>query len=116
MMQDYSKRYSPLVGGKQKVGGRDIGTTDGGGRLWKASGMIISIAMVLGVVASFWFGWLINNGLNELSRSEETRVELTNINNNLMAKRDQLLVSERIEEKGKKIGLYPPTSSQQRRP
>ncbi len=117
-MRDYSRRYSPTVGGKQKVYDRKKRHDKGGfgGHIWKMLGLVVTVAMAAGVIGSFWFGWAIRNSLDEISQLKKTRQELTVLNNTLADRRDQLMSEERIEDAAKKIGLYPPAPVQIRKP
>lgn len=116
MLPDYSKRYPSVVKGKQKVTGRKYASPDDSGKLLKVIGVLVTIAMLLGISASVWFGWLIRAGLDELGGSQKTRQELTALNSNLVAQRNSLLTREKVEAAAKEIGLYPPTAKQIRRP
>ena len=118
MIQDYSRRYSS-VGGRQKVRRRGRGPTMGGadsGLLWKAVGVFVSFAAVVGVAASLWLGWQIESGLDELGHVRELRQEATLRNQNLLADRDDLRDRAQVELAAAGLGLYPPTSQQVRRP
>lgn len=116
MFRDYSKRYPSVVKGKQRVAGRKYAGPDDSNKLLKVITVVVTIAMLLGVSASIWFGWLIRAGLDELGGSQKTRQEFTALNSKLVARRNSLLTREKIEAAAEKIGLYPPTAKQIRRP
>lgn len=116
MIQDYSRRYS-TVGRRQKV--RRRGNGSGGadsGLLWKAVGVLVSFAVVVGVAASLWLGWQIDSGLDALGNVRELRQEASLRNKDLLVKRDGLRSRQQVEAAAAELGLYPPTSRQVRRP
>ena len=116
MIRDYSSRYPSVVHGKQKVKGRKSGSPPGSTRITKIVGLVITVAMIVGIAISFWFGWVVRNGLDELAGSQARRQELKAENGNLVAQRDHLLSREKIEATAKELGLYPPSARQIRRP
>ena len=116
MIRDYSSRYPSVVQEKQKVYGRRPAGPDGKGRVTKIIGLIVTVAMILGIAMSFWFGWLVRNGLDELAQSQTRRHELITSNEKLVAQRDNLLSREKIGAVAKDLGLYPPSAKQIRRP
>ncbi len=116
MIRDYSNRYPSVVRDKQKVRGRRPSTSEGNGKITKIIGLVITMVMIAGVAMSFWFGWLVKNGLDELANSQAKRQELHTLNEKLIARRDNLLSREKIETAAKQLGLYPPSAKQVRRP
>lgn len=116
MMRDYSKRYSSLTTGKQKVAGRKYARFNDNNKFLKIIGIVVTVAMIFGVSASVWLGWLVRIGLDELSKNQKTSQELTILNNGLVAQRNRLLAREKIEVAAKELGLYPPAPKQIRRP
>lgn len=117
MIRDYSSRYPSVVHGKQKVSGRkSAGPRGDGRRVTKIIGVIVTVAMIVGIAVSFWFGWLVRNGLDELNEALAAKQELKGLNEKLVAQRDNLLSPEKIEASAKKLGLYPPSAKQIRRP
>lgn len=115
-MRDYSKRYSSAATGKQKIVGRKYTSSGGNNKFLKVIGVIVTVAMVFGVSASVWLGWLVRVGLDELSKNQNTAQELTVLNNKLVVQRNRLLARENIEVAAKELGLYPPASKQIRKP
>ena len=116
MIQDYSRRYSS-AGGRQKVRRRDRVMVSGdSGLLWKAVGVLVVVAMLVGVGASLWLGWQIDSGLDELGSAQELHREESLRNNTLLVGRDGLHSREKIEVAAAALGLFPPTTRQVRRP
>ena len=116
MIQDYSRRYS-TVGRRQKVRRRGNGNSGAdSGLLWKAVGVLISFAVVVGVAASLWLGWQIDSGLDALGKARESRQEASLRNKDLVAKWNDLRSREKVEAAAAKLNLYPPASRQVRRP
>ena len=105
MIHDYSYSRRLVGGGRQKVAGKGPIRREARIWMWKTLGLVITSAMVLGVIASFWFGWNIRNGLDDLARHDEIRRKLVHLNTNLIARRDDLLVRERVEAVVKDMGL-----------
>lgn len=116
MIRDYSSRYPSIVREKQKVLGRRPGGPKGDNRITKIIGVVVTIAMIVGIATSFWFGWLVRNGLDELNESQAAKQELKGLNEKLVAQRDNLLSGDKIEAAAKELGLYPPSAKQIRRP
>ena len=116
MIRDYSRRYLSVVHGKQKVKGRRPAGPQDTRKLTKLIGLIVTIAMLFGIAVSLWFGWLVRNGLDDLSQSQAKRQLLRTQNEKLLAQRDNLLSRDKIEAAAKKLGLYPPSAKQIRRP
>lgn len=116
MIRDYSSRFPSVVRDKQKVWGKRPIGSKGNGKVTKIIGLVVTMAMITGVAMSFWFGWLVKNGLDELASSQAKRQELQTLNGKLIARRDQLLSRDKIEAAAKQLGLYPPSAEQTRRP
>lgn len=78
-------------------------------------GVPIILLMSLSVFASLWLGWRINKDLGELSRNRQVCADVTEMNRELIARRDSLLAKENIVKKAAVLGLLPPTDKQVRK-
>jgi len=116
MIQDYSQRYSAGGGRRQNVYRRGDRGPAGEGFLWKAVGVLVSLAVVVGVAASLWLGWQIDSGLDELAAGRRLQAEAMARNTLLLSRRDELRRREHVEAAAGGLGLYPPTPQQIRRP
>ncbi|MGV1098065.1 hypothetical protein ACUUL3_01455 [Thiovibrio sp. JS02] len=114
-MRDYSKKYSAVVGSRQRVSGRNPRGPEQGGIL-KLVGVVAVVAMLVGVASSIWFGMALQAGLGKLDKSKQERQVLLTTNRLLSDEREALLRQEKIEMAAKVIGLYPPSEKQIRRP
>ncbi len=114
-MRDYSKKYSGVVGARQRVSGR---APQGGeqGALLKLVGVVAVAAMLVGVASSIWFGMALQDGLGKLDKSRKEGQFLETTNRLLVDERDKLLRQEKIEMAAMTLGLYPPAEKQLRRP
>ena len=90
-------------------------TKSDGGLPWGIGAPII-VVMSLSVVASLWFGWQIDKDLGELSLNRQEFAIETEINQELIARRDSLLARENITKKAAVLGLFPPNDKQIRKP
>ncbi len=114
-MKDYSNRYSAGTTSKQKVLWKKAGNQNGG-RLWRAFGVLITVAMLTGIVASVCFGLAIRNGLSQLAAGKKEGSLLYAQNKVFIGQRDYLQKEERIIKVAAEIGLFPPRPDQVRRP
>ena len=114
-MRDYAKKYSGVVGSRQKVAGRRAGGSDGEGP-FRIIGVITVVAMLLGVASSLWFGVALQDGLGRLDKGKQEKVELAAANAVLSAEKEALLQQEKIEAAAAGLGLFPPAAKQMRRP
>ncbi len=81
---------------------------------WRV-GLPIILVMSLSVVASLWFGWRIDKDLGALSRNRQELASATEMNRELIARRDSLLAKKNILKKAAVLGLFPPTDKQIRK-
>jgi hypothetical protein len=114
-MKDYSHRYSGRTSSRQNVYGKRPGGKNGG-RLWKTIGVVVTVAMISGVMASVGFGVALRNGLSQLADSRKENSQLYAQNRVLLDRRDQLEKEERILKAAAEIGLFPPNPDQVRHP
>lgn len=114
-MKDYSHRYSGVTVSRQRVSGKRPRGRNGG-RLWKTVGVVITVAMISGVIASVGFGMALRNGLSQLADSRKENAQLYAQNRVLLDRRDQLEKKERILKAAAEIGLFPPNPDQVRHP
>lgn len=79
-------------------------------------GVPIALVIALTIIVSLWFGWKIDNGLDELFLKQQKFSSETEKNLALVAKRDRLFAKESIVRKAAVLGLFPPTENQIRKP
>ncbi|MBU0730689.1 MAG: hypothetical protein KKE17_13665 [Proteobacteria bacterium] len=111
MIQDYSGRYSQFHQ-RQNVVFRKTGTFIADGRFSRIAGLVITVVMVFGVIASFWLGRQIDSGLQELSQNGKLNQELRLERNKLISKQNVLSAKENIEKEALKLGLRVATPDQ----
>ena len=87
-----------------------------GPMLWRTVGALIITVMILGVASTLWFGNRIRTVLDEIGEAKKIQTELVARNNELQAKREELLDRRHIEAVAKGLGLYPPGADQKRTP
>lgn len=97
----------------QRHRGRTTGAGDG--LPWRI-GVPMLMVMMMGVVASIWFAWRIEQDLGELSRNRRESIAATGVNRELTARRDSLLSRDSIVKKAAVLGLFPTTDEQIRKP
>jgi len=114
-MRDYAKIYSGAVVSRQKVSGKRTGGSDRE-QPSKIIGAVTVVAMLLGVVSSLWFGVALRDGLGRLGKGQQEKAELVAANMTLVAEKDALLQQEKIEAAAGRLGLFPPSAKQMRRP
>ena len=111
MIRDFSTTFD----GKQSIRFRPIQVAEAG-FLWRFTGLIATIAMFVGISGTLVFGWLIKTGLNDIGNMGVSRLDLMKTQKELLVERDALLLTDNIEQMAAKIGLFPPTKRQIRRP
>jgi len=114
-MRDYASGRFSGMSGRQRVAGRHPGGT-GQDRALKLIGVMAVSAMLLGVGSSVWFGMALRDGLSSLDKSRQEQTVLLADNEKLNARRAALLEQDKIEAAAGKLGLYPPSEKQIRRP
>lgn len=114
-MRDYAKKYSSLVGNRQRVSGKRGGGSDRE-RFFKVIGVVTVVAMLLGVASSLWFGVALRDGLGKLDKGKQERTELNAANLAFSAEKEAMLQQEKIEAAAGGLGLFPPSEKQLRRP
>lgn len=112
MIYDYSCRYSSMIRRKQNIAGRRQGRLNLKAWAWRATGVVVFSAMLLGVVTSFWLRMAIRDGLDDLASQEQLRRNLIAMNTSLKARRENLLAEERIGRLARDMGLSPLASGQ----
>ena len=111
MIRDYATTFE----GKQYIRTRSCQIA-GYGFLWRFTGIALSAATVLGITASLTFGWMIRSGLDELGGMGATHLDLLKEQKELMGTREALLTREQIEKTAGRLGLYPSSAAQIRKP
>jgi len=105
------KDYSQDVLGKQKVSGRSM-QLGSAGFLTKGVGIIITGTAICVICCSMIMGWMIQDGLNELSVKKETKSELLKVKEQLDSQKERLLAQANVSEVAGGLGLYPASHSQ----
>ncbi|MEW6219188.1 MAG: hypothetical protein AB1634_06575 [Thermodesulfobacteriota bacterium] len=117
MIREYSARPMATFRGVTVIGLRRGSGASHSGWLWQTTGIIVTGATALAVVASLWLGWQIRQGLAELGQLRQEQVTISERHRLLSAQRDALLSREAIEAKAAaRLGLLPPTDQQRRTP
>ncbi|MCK5544994.1 MAG: hypothetical protein KAI35_07240 [Desulfobulbaceae bacterium] len=116
MIQDYAHRYTLVMGEMQRVSSRDETGFGRSGLLWKVSGVMVVVLMVIGMVFSYWIGWQIRSGLGELAQSQTIYQKFSGLKNEMEVRRGNLLALENFEVTAGEFGLYRPTDRQVRYP
>jgi cell division protein FtsB len=118
MRQDYGGRYSSVSGKRQKVTKRDArGAKQGRNRwVWRVTGFATMLGSVLGIIFSVWLGHQVQNSLDELALRQESLQGLKKTNRQLREHATLLQSEDRILTAARKMGLFPPTASQTKRP
>jgi len=114
-VRDYAKKYSGATGSRQKVSGRRAGGSDQE-RPFKIIGAVTVAALLLGVAGSLWFGVALQDRLGKLDKGRQEKNELAAANVTLSAEKEALLRQEKIEAAAGRLGLFPPSAKQIRRP
>lgn len=113
---NYAKQYASVINGRRQITRGSYVALQGVGNIPKITAVLVVTAMLLGVLGSMGFGWLIQARLNDLAVSNHKQMELTVLNNKLTTQRNYLLSEARIVDAVQRSGLYLPTSGQIRRP
>ncbi|MCK5322676.1 MAG: hypothetical protein KAJ45_00975 [Desulfobulbaceae bacterium] len=116
MIQDYAHRYTLVMGEMQRVSPRDETGSGRSGLLWKVSGIMVVVLMVIGMVFSYWIGWQIRSGLGELTQNRMIYHEFSGVKKEMEAHRGNLLALENFEATAGEFGLYKPTNKHLRYP
>lgn len=114
-MRDYSKKYSGVLGGRQKISLNRTGGSDQQ-QPFRIIGVVTVVAILLGVVSSLWFGLALRDGLGRLDKGKQERMELSAANVALSAEKEALLQQKKIEAAAVRLGLFPPSEQQMRKP
>ncbi len=84
--------------------------------MWKSLGAMLLVTVVIGTTSSIWYGWQVQQALDQIGKGRIINIELTNENRLLVAQYDRMLTREHMEKAAEKIGLYTPTEKQLRYP
>ncbi|OGQ99114.1 MAG: hypothetical protein A2521_00670 [Deltaproteobacteria bacterium RIFOXYD12_FULL_57_12] len=82
----------------------------------KAIGVLVVLTLVTGVASTMVYGQRVRIALDEIGRQSTLSLAQTNQHQTLLAERDRLLSRAHVEKAAKKLGLFPPTTAQIRRP
>ncbi|MDG4475910.1 hypothetical protein [Thiovibrio frasassiensis] len=83
---------------------------------FKIIGVVAVVAMLLGVASSLWFGVALQDNLGRLAKNKQEGTELMAANAALSAEKEALLQQGKIEAAAARLGLFPPSDKQKRRP
>jgi hypothetical protein len=114
-MRDYAKKHTGVAGNRQNVSGRRPSGADRE-RPFRIIGVVTVVAMLLGVAGSLWFGIALQEGLGRLDKGRQEKNVLTAANVVLSAEKEVLLQQRKIEAAAGRLGLFPPSEQQMRRP
>lgn len=107
MIQDFAHSFD----GKQSIHFKVARSrTDDKSR--KVVGIVLTCAMLIGLLACIIFGLLIRSGLAELSQKKVVKVELIRQQQELFAQRNELLTQKNIEKVAGVMGLFTPSTRQ----
>ncbi len=84
--------------------------------MWKSLGAMLLVTVVIGTTSSIWYGWQVQQALDQIGKGRIMNIELTTENRLLVAQYDRMLTREHMEKAAEKIGLYTPTEKQLRYP
>ena len=120
MISDFSNSYAPVFWNtkkrtRQKISGKKNSLSSSRLTL-KAVGFMLGITVMAGVSSTLWYGWQIRIALDDIGKNQVVSQELVVQNRQLVSLRDNHTSQETIIAKAGKIGLYPPTKAQLRRP
>lgn len=120
MVRDYSYRYNAVLGARQKVSGRRTraraGQESNRGENWllKGTGVIVTVAMLLGLISSYWFDANIRRGLDELGQLQQQQQEFRLRHDQMLARRNELLSRTYLVAAAEKLELFPITAKQRK--
>jgi cell division protein FtsL len=116
-MMDYKSRYPSIFRARQRITRRESagGNPEGRQWFWRTTGMVVSLAVAVGMVISMWFGYRISNSLDELAIQQQIMEHATERNRLLKQQQEQLLSEERLQKAVRERGLKPPTAEQIKR-
>jgi len=110
MIQDFSNTFD----GKQAVMVKSAHF--GGSRtLRKAIGAVLVGSMLVGLVSSVSFAFLIRSELNALAVQQTAKIELLKTQQGLYQQRNKLLAKDNIVRRAGRLGLHSPLKRQVRR-
>ncbi len=111
-----TKKYMSEDSVYQTIGSRRAIRENKSERTRVAMGAVIAAIVLMGVMASLWFGWRINHDRGRLTRLRQDFSRESELNRELIARRDSLLAKKTITRKAAVLGLFPPTKKQIRKP
>jgi len=114
LVRDYSKKYSNVIGGRQKISVNRPGGPEE--QPFRIIGVVTIVAILLGVVSSIWFGGALRDGLERLGKGKQENIELSAAKVRLSAEKEALLQQQIIEAAAEGLGLFPPSENQKRKP
>lgn len=110
MIKDFS---NILESKRQTVKGRSL-RIGSDGFLGKTFGIAITGIMLCGFCGSVFMGWMIKAGLNDLAHKEITKNELVQVQQSLVAEKEELLAQGNFEAIAGGLGLYAVSAKQVR--
>jgi len=79
-------------------------------------GAVAIAAMLLGVISSLWFGMAIRDSLGRLDSGREEKLRLATANVALRVEKESLFAQDNFAAAASKLGLFPPSENQLRKP
>jgi len=116
MSRGRSNRSSSALIGQQTVASRREAREQRVGRTFRKFGTTILVLIVIGILANIWLGWAVSKDLGSLAVSRDEYRQGKLFNQELVARRDELLSSKIIERKAAVLGLFKPDKRKIRRP
>ena len=107
MIRDFSNTFD----GKQSVMVRPV-RISGSQAVKKIMGGLLVGTMLVGLVSSVAFSFLIRSGLNELAQYQSNKIELLKTQQGLYQQRKSLLAEGHILKMAGRLGLYSPAERQ----
>ena len=107
MIQDFSIAFD----GKQRVEIRAVSFRKQR-TFRKLAGIVLTSALVIGLVSCLIFGMLIRSGLKELDVKQSVKLKLIKDQQRLYEQRSALLDKDKIELAAANLGLYSPHKKQ----
>lgn len=110
MIQDFANTFD----GKQTIRVKPVWARNKD-KSRKIVGIILTGAMLVGLLACVVFGLLIKSGLDELAQQKMVKLELIKQQQGLYEQRNDLLTQKNIEKVAGVIGLFTPSTVQVQR-
>jgi hypothetical protein len=91
-------------------------TVPASGLLRKTASVLVAVSLILGLSSTLWCSMRIDETLNAIGQTRATWQELTVVQHELTAQRNNLKTPENIRATAAALGLFPPGNRQIRTP